>query len=100
MAVCSPALKLTQKLLAPVASLKAKTVFHRLRIQLFITPEELLQFIAQLRKLSGGKPTGFKLAIGHPWEWFAIAKAMLSTGITPDVYCGRWCLKAARVQRH
>ena len=50
----------------------------------FSTPEELLQFIAQLRKLSGGKPTGFKLAIGHPWEWFAIAKAMLSTGITPD----------------
>ncbi len=26
--------------------------------------------------LSGGKPTGFKLAIGHPWEWFGIAKAM------------------------
>jgi len=34
--------------------------------------------------LSGGKPTGFKLCIGHPWEWFAIAKAMLETGITPD----------------
>src|SRR5699024_4255785 len=50
----------------------------------FSTPEELLQFIAQLRTLSGGKPTGVKLAIGHPWEWFAIAKAMLSTGITPD----------------
>jgi glutamate synthase domain-containing protein 2 len=27
---------------------------------------------------------GFKLCIGHPWEWFAIAKAMLATGITPD----------------
>lgn len=50
----------------------------------FSNPEELLHFIALLRKLSGGKPTGFKLAIGHPWEWFAIAKAMLSTGITPD----------------
>jgi len=37
-----------------------------------------------LRKLSGGKPTGFKLCIGHPWEWFAIVKAMLETGITPD----------------
>ena len=34
--------------------------------------------------LSGGKPTGFKLAIGHPWEWFGIVKAMLETGITPD----------------
>jgi glutamate synthase domain-containing protein 2 len=34
--------------------------------------------------LSGGKPTGFKLALGHPWEFFAIVKAMLKTGITPD----------------
>ena len=50
----------------------------------FSTPEELLQFVARLRSLSGGKPTGFKLAIGHPWEWFGIAKAMLSTGIRPD----------------
>jgi glutamate synthase domain-containing protein 2 len=50
----------------------------------FSTPIELLQFIDKLRTLSGGKPTGFKFAIGHPWEWFAIAKAMLSTGIVPD----------------
>ena len=27
---------------------------------------------------------GFKLAIGHPWEWFAIVKAMLDTGKRPD----------------
>ena len=50
----------------------------------FATPIELLQFIARLRELSGGKPVGFKLAIGHPWEWFAIVKAMLQTGIAPD----------------
>ena len=50
----------------------------------FSTPVELLQFIARLRDLSGGKPTGFKLAIGHPWEWFAIAKAMQETGLLPD----------------
>ncbi len=50
----------------------------------FHTPEELLRFVARLRVLSGGKPTGFKLAIGHPWEWFGIAKAMLSTGLLPD----------------
>jgi glutamate synthase domain-containing protein 2 len=50
----------------------------------FDTPIEMLQFIDTLRNLSGGKPTGFKLCIGHPWEWFAIAKAMLETGITPD----------------
>jgi glutamate synthase domain-containing protein 2 len=50
----------------------------------FSTPIELLQFIVKMRELSGGKPTGFKLAIGHPWEWFAIAKAMHETGFLPD----------------
>jgi glutamate synthase domain-containing protein 2 len=50
----------------------------------FGTPIGLLEFVDALRTLSGGKPTGFKLAIGHPWEWFAIAKAMAETGITPD----------------
>ena len=50
----------------------------------FSTPIEMMQFIARLRALSGGKPTGFKLCIGHPWEWFAMVKAMLQTGITPD----------------
>ncbi|MEE9478192.1 MAG: FMN-binding glutamate synthase family protein, partial [Roseateles sp.] len=50
----------------------------------FSTPVEMMQFIDKLRNLSGGKPTGFKLCIGHPWEWFAVCKAMLETGITPD----------------
>ena len=50
----------------------------------FSTPVELMHFIEKLRTLSGGKPTGFKLCIGHPWEWFAMVKAMLVTGITPD----------------
>lgn len=50
----------------------------------FSTPVELLQFVARLRGLSGGKPVGFKLAIGHPWEWFGIAKAMQETGLLPD----------------
>lgn len=50
----------------------------------FSTPVGLLQFASRLRELSGGKPTGFKLAIGHPWEWFGIAKAMHETGLLPD----------------
>jgi glutamate synthase domain-containing protein 2 len=50
----------------------------------FDNPIELMHFIVRLRRLSGGKPVGFKLCVGHPWEWFAIAKAMLETGITPD----------------
>ncbi len=50
----------------------------------FSTPIELLQFLARLRQLSGGKPVGFKFCLGHPWEFMAIAKAMLQTGILPD----------------
>ncbi len=50
----------------------------------FDTPLGLLQFVQRLRELSGAKPVGFKLAIGHPWEWFGIAKAMQQSGILPD----------------
>ncbi len=50
----------------------------------FDTPMGLLEFVQRLRNLSGGKPTGFKLVIGHPWEWFGIAKAMHESGILPD----------------
>ncbi|KAB7615541.1 FMN-binding glutamate synthase family protein [Amylibacter sp. SFDW26] len=50
----------------------------------FSTPLELCEFIGRLRDLSGGKPVGFKLCVGHPWEWFAIAKAMKESGICPD----------------
>jgi len=50
----------------------------------FDTPEGLLNFITELRELSGGKPIGFKLCIGKPSEFLGICKAMLKTGITPD----------------
>ncbi len=50
----------------------------------FRTPLEMMAFIERLRELSGGKPVGFKLCVGHPWEWFGLVKAMLHTGTTPD----------------
>jgi glutamate synthase domain-containing protein 2 len=50
----------------------------------FDSPLGLMHFVARLRELSQGKPVGFKFCVGHPWEWFAIVKAMLQTGITPD----------------
>jgi glutamate synthase domain-containing protein 2 len=50
----------------------------------FSTPRELIAFIERLRELSGGKPTGLKLAVGHRYEFLAIVKAMLETGVTPD----------------
>lgn len=50
----------------------------------FTNPTELLQFVGQLRALSGGKPVGFKLCLGRLTEWFGIVKAMLATDIRPD----------------
>lgn len=54
------------------------------RHKAFDTPAGLMRFIVELRELSGGKPVGFKLCIGHPWEFMGIVKAMLETGVTPD----------------
>ena len=50
----------------------------------FSTPLELLNFVEQLRELSGGKPVGFKLCIGRRDEFLAICKGMLSSGKLPD----------------
>jgi len=50
----------------------------------FSSPKELLEFVAKLRKLTDGKPIGFKLCIGNQSEFFSICKAMIKTGITPD----------------
>ena len=50
----------------------------------FDTPKGLLQFVRRLRKLSGGKPVGFKLCLGRKVEFMAIVKAMLETKILPD----------------
>lgn len=50
----------------------------------FSTPKGLLKFIQRIRELSGGKPVGFKLCIGHKAEFLSICKAMIETGIKPD----------------
>lgn len=50
----------------------------------FHTPRGLLEFVAKLRELSGGKPVGFKLCIGNKVEFLSICRAIVDTGITPD----------------
>ena len=50
----------------------------------FKTPVELLYFVKKMRDLSDGKPIGFKFCIGQPYEFLAICKAMVKTGIMPD----------------
>ncbi len=79
-----PAVKLTQE----IADIRHVPMGHDVvsppAHTAFSTPIELLQFVALLRKLSGGKPVGFKLCIGKKSEFLAICKAMIETNITPD----------------
>ncbi|MES2609027.1 MAG: FMN-binding glutamate synthase family protein [Pseudomonadota bacterium] len=79
-----PGAKVTIEIAAARGVPVGKDCISPSRHSAFSNPVEMMQFIARLRELSGGKPTGFKFCLGHPWEWFAIVKAMLVTGITPD----------------
>ena len=79
-----PGAKVTAEIAAARGVAEGEACISPSRHSAFATPVEMMQFIARLRTLSGGKPTGFKFCLGHPWEWFAIVKAMLVTGITPD----------------
>lgn len=50
----------------------------------FSTPLEMVKFIQKLRELSGGKPIGFKICIGHKSEFISICQAMIHLDIYPD----------------
>ncbi|MFD4408166.1 FMN-binding glutamate synthase family protein [Streptomyces sp. NPDC058466] len=54
--------------------------YHRV----FSTPREMVRFLARMRELAGGKPTGFKLCVGSRRQFLAVCKAMLAEGVTPD----------------
>lgn len=79
-----PGVKVTPEIAAIRHVPVGKTVVSPSAHSAFTTPLELMEYIALLRRLSGDKPVGFKLAIGHPWEWFALVKAMLESGEYPD----------------
>lgn len=50
----------------------------------FSTPTEMMEFLARVREIAGGKPVGLKLCLGRRSEFMGICKAMLETGIRPD----------------
>lgn len=50
----------------------------------FSTPMGMVKFIKQLRDLSGGKPVGFKICIGHKSEFISICQAMIEQDTYPD----------------
>jgi glutamate synthase domain-containing protein 2 len=79
-----PGAKVTAEIAAIRGIEQGKDCLSPARHGAFSTPRELCGFIAKLRELSGGKPVGFKLCIGQPWEFLGVAKAMLETGSYPD----------------
>jgi glutamate synthase domain-containing protein 2 len=79
-----PAKKLTPEIAAIRSVPLGQDVISPPAHSAFDSPEGLLRFVAELRRLSGGKPVGFKLCIGEHHQFLAICKAMATTGILPD----------------
>jgi glutamate synthase domain-containing protein 2 len=79
-----PAAKVTPEIAAIRGVPAGQDCISPSRHSAFATPLAMMQLIADMRRLSGGKPVGFKLCVGHPWEFLAICKAMLESGICPD----------------
>jgi glutamate synthase domain-containing protein 2 len=79
-----PAAKVTEEIAAIRGVTMGVDCVSPARHSAFSTPKELLGFVKTLRDLSGGKPVGFKLCIGHPVEFLGLVKAMLDTGTLPD----------------
>ncbi|GAA1874803.1 FMN-binding glutamate synthase family protein [Pseudonocardia ailaonensis] len=79
-----PAAKVTAEIAearsVPVGRTVTSPAFHRV----FATPRELVLFLARMRELAGGKPTGFKLCVGSRRDVLAICKAMVAEGVAPD----------------
>ena len=79
-----PAIKLTQEIAHIRHVPMGQDVVSPPSHTAFSTPVGLLEYVARLRELSGGKPVGFKLCLGRRVEFLSICKAMLETHITPD----------------
>ncbi|MFT7524987.1 MAG: glutamate synthase domain-containing protein 2 [Arenicella sp.] len=79
-----PAAKLTKEIAAIRLVALGEDVISPPAHTAFSNPRGLLDFLTQLRELSGGKPVGFKLCIGNKREFLCICKAIQETGIVPD----------------
>lgn len=79
-----PAAKVTPEIAATRGVPLGEDCVSPPRHSAFGTPAELMEFAAKLRELAGGKPVGLKLCVGQPHEVFALAKAMLQTGVRLD----------------
>ena len=79
-----PGAKVSPEIAATRGVPEGRTVVSPPAHSAFSTPLEFAEFIAILRRLSGGKPVGFKLCVGARTEFLSICKGILATGIAPD----------------
>jgi len=79
-----PAAKNTEEIAAIRLVTPNTTVYSPPYHSAFSSPKGLIEFINELKQLSGGKPVGFKLCIGHKSEFIAICKAMVALDSYPD----------------
>ncbi len=79
-----PAAKVTPEIAAARGVPQGEKCVSPAAHRVFGTPRELVEFIARMRGLADGKPTGFKLCVGSRLEVLAICKAMLEAQVTPD----------------
>jgi glutamate synthase domain-containing protein 2 len=79
-----PAAKITKEIAAARGIPMGEDCLSPSHHRAFSTPIGLVEFVAQLRELSGGKPIGIKLAVGDPREWLSVCHAMVESGIVPD----------------
>lgn len=63
---------------------EGKTCVSPSRHSVFSTPTELIEFIAEMRELSGGKPAGFKMCVGSMIDVLSVCKAIQKVGTAPD----------------
>ncbi len=50
----------------------------------FSNSHELVEFVANLREMSGGLPVGMKMCVGQPKDFVNLCKAILDVGLGPD----------------
>lgn len=79
-----PAAKVTAEIVAIRGVEMGKDVISPPAHSTFHDAAGLLDFVALLRDLSGGKPVGFKLCIGQPAEFVSIARTIQRKQIFPD----------------
>lgn len=79
-----PGIKNTQEIAEIRGVIKGTTILSPPSHSAFRNEDELVNFIGKLRRLSNGKPVGFKLCIGRTEEFIAICKSMIAHQIFPD----------------